>query len=122
MLERKPNKVIKNGHDWCSRWYVEYEETMYDSYYDMDECYITRIYVYPNGESNIVQQLKKVWKHYQKLGYKKMKEFNFHLDVSVRAFIESEEGEVSRPDIYWVNQQLEVMEELDLLKDEFPFM
>lgn len=117
--EYNPDKVIKNGHDWCSRWYVEIEESMYDSFYCMDDDYITRIYVYPNGESNATQLLKKVWKHYNKLAFQKMKECNFYINVEARAYIESEDGELHDLSQYWCYEQIEHEEELGIYP--FPF-
>lgn len=107
-------KVIKNGYDWCSRWYVEIDESAYCSSTGMDYSEITRVYVYPNEYGcDISKCLKKVWRHYNKLAFEKMKEHDFRIEIVVNAYVESEYGEVNDISWYWICEKLEYEDELE---------
>ena len=120
MREYNPDKVIKNGHDWCSRWYVEIAESDCGAFYGLDIPYITRVYVYPYNESDTIRCLKKVWNHYNKLAFQQMKECNFCINVEARAYIESEDGELHDLSQYWCYEQIEHEEELGI--SPLPFL
>lgn len=106
-------KVIKNGYNWCSRWYVEIERSAYCSFSGMDFSDIKRVYVYPNEYGcDISKCLKKTWKHYENLEFEILKSNNFSYNVDVRAYVESEDGEIHDISWYWVCEQVEYEEEL----------
>lgn len=106
-------KVIKNGYPWCSRWYIEIDESAYCSSTGMDYSELTRVYVYPDcsHDCDIIKCLKKAWKHYNKLAYQKMKEHDFRIEVRVNAYIESEYGDVEDISWFWLCEQMEYEEE-----------
>lgn len=111
-------KVIKNGYPWCSRWYIEIYESAYCSSTGMDYEAKTRIYVYPDcsHDCDIIKCLKKVWKHYNKLAFQKMKEHDFRIEINVFASVETEDGSIEDLSWAWVCEQMEYEEELGILQ------
>lgn len=112
-------KVIKNGYPWCSRWYIEIDESAYCGCTCMDYKAKTRVYIYPDcsHDCDITKCLKKVWKHYRKLAYQKMKEYDFSITINVFAYTETEDGSVEDLSLWWWHEQLAYEEELGI----FPF-
>lgn len=114
LLAKFENEEVLNNHKYHSRWYVEIRT--YDEVYSFGGYYSKKVYLYRNDDfTNMTACLKKAWKHYLKEARKQEKASGYSISIEVRAYTESEYGELHELSIYWVMEQMECEEDLELL-------
>lgn len=110
LLAKFENEEVLNNHKYHSRWYVEIRT--YDEVYGLG-YHSKKVYLYRNDDfTNMSKCLKKAWKHYCEEARKQEEKAGATISVEVRAYIESEEGELHELSNYWVYEQMEYEEDL----------
>lgn len=108
LLAKWVDEEVLNNHRYHSRWYVEVRT--YDEIYGLG-YHSKKVYLYRNDDfTNMPKCLKKAWKHYIEEARKQEEASGYTISIEVRAYIESEEGELHDLSLYWVMEQMECEE------------
>lgn len=109
LLARFETEEVTNNR-YHSRWYIEIKT--YDEVYGYG-CHTKRVYLYRNDVfTDMSKCLKKAWKHYYKEARKQEEKAGTTISVEVKAYIESEYGELHELSYYWLCEQMEYEEDL----------
>lgn len=113
LLAKYVDEEVLNNRKYHSRWYVEIKT--YDEIYGYG-CHTKRVYLYRNDVfTDMSRCLKKAWKHYTEEARKQEEASGYNISIEVKAYIESEEGELHDLSLYWVCEQMECEEDLESL-------